>query len=115
MRNALQVISNMSNEFKIAGEEWQMTTEEQRAIGLDAQPPSQKPPEPKPLQVRQLSLYGLIIIIFGIFLARLFYLQVVQGPYFSEKAQINRNRLVLIDAPRGIIYDRNGTPLVRNI
>lgn len=105
----------MSNEFKVTGEDWQMTTEEQRAIGLDAQPPSQKPPEPKPLQVRQLSLYGLIIIIFGIFFARLFYLQVVQGGYFSEKAQINRNRLVLIDAPRGIIYDRNGTPLVHNI
>ena len=105
----------MSNEFKVTGEEWQMTTEEQRAIGLDAQPPSQKPPEPKPLQVRQLSLYGLIIVIFGIFFARLLYLQVVQGAYFAEKAQINRDRLVLIEAPRGILYDRTGTPLVRNI
>ena len=99
----------------VTGEEWQMSTEEQRAIGLDAQPPSQKPPEPKPLQVRQLSLYGIVALVFAIFLARLVYLQVVRGAYFSEKAQINRDRLVLIDAPRGIIYDRNGVPLVRNI
>jgi len=105
----------MSNKLQVAGEEWQMTTEEQRAIGLDAQPPSQKPPEPKPLQMRQLSLYGLIALVFAIFFARLFYLQVMRGAYFTEKAQINRNRLVQIDAPRGIIYDRSGTPLVRNI
>ena len=92
-----------------------MTTEEQRAIGLDAQPPSQKPPERKPPQVRQLSLYGVVVMVFAIFFARLFYLQVVRGGYFTEKAQINRDRLVLIEAPRGIIYDRQGTPLVRNI
>jgi len=105
----------MSKELQVAGEEWQMTADEQRAIGLDAQPPSQKPPERKPLLARQLSLYGLIALVFAIFFARLFYLQVVRGAYFTEKAQINRDRLVLIEAPRGIIYDRNGTPLVRNI
>ena len=105
----------MSNELQVTGEEWQMTTEEQRAIGLDAQPPSQKPPERKPPQVRQLSLYGVVVLVFAIFVARLFYLQVVRGGYFTEKAQINRDRLVLIEAPRGIIYDRQGTPLVRNI
>jgi penicillin-binding protein 2 len=92
-----------------------MSLGEQRAAGLDAPPPPEQPAPASPLRVRQISLYGLILLVFLVLFARLWYLQVAQGAYYSKKANINRSRLVLDEAPRGMIYDRNGTPLVRNI
>jgi len=105
----------MSNEIKIQSDDWRMSIEEQQAAGLDAQPPAQKPPQANPLQMRQLSLYGLVVLVFFIFFARLWYLQVAQGAYYRKKATVNSDRLVLVEAPRGMIYDRSGAPLVRNI
>ena len=104
----------MSNELRIQSDDWQMSAEEQHAAGLDARPPAQPPVQVNPLHMRHLSLYGLILLAFLIFFVRLWYLQVAQGAYYSQKANINRSRLVLDEAPRGMIYDRNGTPLVRN-
>lgn len=43
---------------------------------------------------------------------RLYYLQVVQGAYWSERAENQRIRLIPIPAPRGAILDRNGKILV---
>ncbi len=43
---------------------------------------------------------------------RLYYLQVVRGEYFSERAENQRIRLIPIPAPRGAIFDRNGKILV---
>ena len=43
---------------------------------------------------------------------RLYYLQVVKGEYYSEKAENQRIRLIPIPAPRGAIFDRNGKLLV---
>ncbi|MBC7899821.1 MAG: penicillin-binding protein 2 [Saprospiraceae bacterium] len=43
---------------------------------------------------------------------RLYYLQVVQGEYYSERAENQRIRLIPIPAPRGAILDRNGKILV---
>lgn len=43
---------------------------------------------------------------------RLYYLQVVQGEYYMEKAENQRVRLIPIPAPRGAILDRNGKILV---
>lgn len=60
------------------------------------------------------------IIILGVFVffvlfARLFFLQVVQGAYYRYLSNNNRTRTIAIHAPRGIIFDRNGMPLVFNI
>lgn len=44
--------------------------------------------------------------------ARLYYLQVVRGEYYSERAENQRVRLIPIPAPRGAIFDRNGKLLV---
>jgi penicillin-binding protein 2 len=44
--------------------------------------------------------------------ARLYYLQIVRGTYFSERAENQRIRLIPIPAPRGAIFDRNGKILV---
>lgn len=43
---------------------------------------------------------------------RLYYLQVVQGAYWSERAENQRIRLIPIPAPRGAIFDRSGKILV---
>ncbi len=43
---------------------------------------------------------------------RLYYLQVVRGEYFAERAENQRIRLIPIPAPRGAIFDRNGKILV---
>jgi penicillin-binding protein 2 len=43
---------------------------------------------------------------------RLYVLQVVNGPHYAEIAQNQRRRRLPIPAPRGIIFDRNGHPLV---
>jgi penicillin-binding protein 2 len=46
--------------------------------------------------------------------ARLFYLQVVAGEEYSVLAAQNRTALEPVPAPRGLIFDRDGRPLVRN-
>lgn len=43
---------------------------------------------------------------------RLYYLQVVKGDHFAERAENQRIRLIPIPAPRGAIFDRNGKILV---
>lgn len=51
----------------------------------------------------------LLLTILGV---RLYYLQVVKGDYYSERAENQRIRLIPIPAPRGAIFDRNGKILV---
>ena len=46
--------------------------------------------------------------------ARLFYLQVVNGVEYSALAEQNRTALESVPAPRGLIFDRKGRPLVTN-
>jgi len=49
------------------------------------------------------------------FVARLFNLQILQGASFLEAARENRITNVRLPAPRGVIYDRNGSLMVRNL
>ncbi len=58
-----------------------------------------------------------ILLIFGmgLLIAKLFTLTILEGSRYRQLASENRLREVKITAARGIIYDRNGTPLVRNI
>ena len=55
-----------------------------------------------------------IVVTFVVMVARMFDLQVMQTDRYAALA--NQNRLLRIEtpAPRGVIYDRNGTILVRN-
>ncbi len=70
----------------------------------------------KPIKKRNfLFFYGLIIFAFCLLFLRAGYLQVVKGDYYRELAQGNRLRIYQTPAPRGIIYDRMGIPLVYNI
>ncbi|MFT3743552.1 MAG: penicillin-binding protein 2 [Pyrinomonadaceae bacterium] len=51
-------------------------------------------------------------ILLGLLGVRLYYLQIVEGAYFSARAENQRVRLIPIPAPRGAILDRKGKILV---
>jgi len=59
--------------------------------------------------------YIIIFVILLIFTGRLFSLQIIQGESYRLIADENRFDDVSIPAQRGVIYDRNGFQLVRNI
>lgn len=61
-----------------------------------------------------ISIY-IVIALFCAFLIRLWDLQVIKGEKYRTLAESNRLRVVETPAPRGIIYDRNNLPLVRNV
>src|SRR5438874_11196448 len=51
---------------------------------------------------------------FLILIGQLWYLQVLEGGRFLDASDKNRIRVRPIAAPRGILFDRNGVPLVDN-
>ena len=61
-----------------------------------------------------LILSYIIISAFFFLVMRLWQLQVLQGDEYRKLSEANRLRIVNIPAPRGIIFDRNGIPLVKN-
>jgi len=67
------------------------------------------------MEKRILASIYLVIFIFVVFFLRLWDLQVVKGKKYKKIAESNRLRIIEIPAPRGVIYDRNNNPLVRNI
>lgn len=60
-------------------------------------------------------LYILIALIFGYFILRLFNLQIINADIYISQAEENRTKEVSIAAERGIIFDRNGIVLARNV
>ncbi|MFO1427249.1 MAG: penicillin-binding protein 2 [Steroidobacteraceae bacterium] len=56
----------------------------------------------------------LIAVLTGGLILRLAWLQIWRHDYFTELSQGNRVRIEPLPAPRGIIYDRNGTILAEN-
>jgi penicillin-binding protein 2 len=65
----------------------------------------------------KLRLYifrGLVAVIFAFLAFQTWRLQVTQGEEYRLLADRNRFRTVALDAPRGVMYDRNGEQLVRN-
>jgi penicillin-binding protein 2 len=58
---------------------------------------------------------GIVILVFLIFALQMWRLQIVEGEHYRMLADRNRFRLVPIEAARGVIYDRHGCILVRNI
>ena len=64
------------------------------------------------LSLRIGSIHIIAFILLTILGARLYFLQVVNGDYYSERAESQRIRLIPIPAPRGAIFDRNGKILV---
>jgi len=64
----------------------------------------------------KVRIIGYILIAgFAIILVRLWQLQVLQGSAFRKISESNRLRVIGVPAPRGIIFDRNRIPLVKNV
>jgi penicillin-binding protein 2 len=65
---------------------------------------------------KKILIVGYILIgVLVILVMRLWQLQILQGGEYRKLSEANRLRIVSIAAPRGIIFDRNGIPLVKNI
>jgi penicillin-binding protein 2 len=52
---------------------------------------------------------------FAVLAGQLWRLQIVHSQGYQSQADANRFRLVAVDAPRGVIYDRQGRLLVENV
>jgi penicillin-binding protein 2 len=65
---------------------------------------------------QRISLFlAAMVVLFVIFAARMFFLQVVMGKYYLGQAETNRTKLISIPSSRGVIYDRNGVILASNV
>ncbi|MFN2501845.1 MAG: penicillin-binding protein 2 [Pyrinomonadaceae bacterium] len=64
------------------------------------------------LGVRVGVVQAAAFILLALLGARLYYLQIVNGDYYSDRAESQRVRHIPIPAPRGAILDRNGKLLV---
>ncbi|MBN2045473.1 MAG: hypothetical protein JW757_10670 [Anaerolineales bacterium] len=64
----------------------------------------------------RIYLFGAVFAAFLlVFIFRLFSLQIIQGGQFLQDAEENRTEAVSLQTQRGVIYDRNGIVLARNI
>lgn len=67
-----------------------------------------------PSEILYLAPIFFLVLIFSLICVRLFYVQIIRGDYYKRLADENRTRTTVIPAPRGIIYDMYGKPLVSN-
>ena len=64
--------------------------------------------ETQNLRLRMGVINVLVFTILVVLGARLYFLQVVNGDYYAERAENQRIRLLRSPAPRGAIFDRYG-------
>ncbi len=64
------------------------------------------------LRARLRFIQALVVIMLGVLGMRLYVLQVVRGERYAEIAENQRRRRLPIPAPRGVIFDREGRPIV---
>lgn len=63
----------------------------------------------------KITLIGYVLAVgFLIIAVRIWQLQILQGDELRKASESNRLRVIGVPAPRGIIFDRNGIPLVKN-
>lgn len=63
----------------------------------------------------RIAVIGMVVLsLFAVLVVRLYYLQVLAGQEFADRATRNHLRVVAEEGPRGRILDRNGKVLVAN-
>ncbi|SKA89559.1 penicillin-binding protein 2 [Paucidesulfovibrio gracilis DSM 16080] len=72
------------------------------------------PQDKEPPRHGQLLLQLLVLLLFGLFTLRFWYLQVHEGREFARKARANQLRQEHVYAPRGLIRARDGELLATN-
>ncbi len=65
----------------------------------------------KPLWALGIAVLAIVLAVFG----RVAYLNLFLGPYYAARAADNASQSTAAPAPRGIIYDAQGDPLVENV
>ncbi len=66
-------------------------------------------------ETQKIAIAGYLVLLgFLIIFLRLWQLQLLQGDELRKTSESNRLRIIRVSAPRGIIFDRNGIPLVKN-
>ncbi len=66
------------------------------------------------LKHRLIIAFSLPILVFAIFSARLFYLQIYKGEEYRGFSERNILRVLELPAPRGRVFDRNGEKILYN-
>src|SRR4029453_11544933 len=66
------------------------------------------------ITIRIVVLQVALGIIFTALAFSFWYFQVVQNAKFEELAANNHQRTIALRAPRGVMFDRDGRPLVKN-
>ncbi|MBT6819583.1 MAG: penicillin-binding protein 2 [Candidatus Magasanikbacteria bacterium] len=56
-----------------------------------------------------------LLVIFIFLIANIFFLQIFRGDHYRNLAENNRQRIIPIPAERGLIFDRNGIQITKNI
>lgn len=64
---------------------------------------------------RVIVAFDLVVVCFGVLIVNLYDLQIRQHQYYTTRSNENDIKMLPVAPTRGIIYDRNGIPLVRNI
>jgi cell division protein FtsI/penicillin-binding protein 2 len=73
----------------------------------------QEPIPKKPSSTKRVSLwYGVLLAVFGLFLARLFYLQVIKHDFYQTVALSGQLKQYEIPAERGTIRAKDGSSIV---
>ncbi len=70
----------------------------------------------EPVEFRKRYTIATIIagVLFFIIIVRLWHLQILKGSYYGDLSHHNKTRTLKSQAPRGIIYDRNGVKVAIN-
>ena len=78
--------------------------------------PFREPADEEGAARQKIIYFGLLVLLmFGILSVQLARMQLIKGETYTARAETNRLRLEITLPPRGLIYDRNGVPLVENI
>jgi penicillin-binding protein 2 len=73
-----------------------------------------QPLRPPSVAVRVALLVAFTVVLVGVLVFRLWFLQILSAQTYLAKAENNSLRTVEVVAPRGVIEDRNGKTLVEN-
>jgi penicillin-binding protein 2 len=83
-------------------------------VGWERVEETEVPDSDSGIQVRLVFLRAVFIIVIVLLLYRVFWIQRSQGEEFQTLAEQNQLARLTIDAPRGVILDRNGQSLAVN-
>jgi penicillin-binding protein 2 len=84
-------------------------------VSTDARPFAQGRSSDERSPIRFVAFGLAVILAASVLTARLFALQIASGGQFTALAEYNRTTDQAIPSTRGVIYDRNGVPLVSNV